>query len=45
MSSVVIDNFKNLYEEAVLEAIDILEPATETFDYIKDETWESDLYV
>ena len=37
--------FKNLYEEAVLEAIDILEPATETFDYIKDEIWESDLYV
>lgn len=37
--------FKNLYEEAVLEAKDILEPPTATYDYIKDEISESDQYV
>jgi len=37
--------FKNLYEEAVLEAKDILEPAAETYDYIRDEISESDQYV
>lgn len=37
--------FKMMYEEDILKALDVLEPAGEAYDYIRDESTEADVYV